>query len=289
MGDCVAEAVTVLHLSDLQFGDQHLFGRDGLTTADQAYDTLVSRLIDDLAALDRDSGLRPDLVVVTGDLAESARPAEFREVGIFLAALCSALGLDRRRAAIVPGNSDVNRKACSAYFDNCDADGLPPKPPYSPKWRQYLALFEDFYRDVQGVTFQVDQEWSLFEMPDLKVVVAGLNSTMAESHHGDNYGWVGEKQCRWFADALQRHENEGWLRIAAVHHNAIRAAVDDEENLRDADSVDRILGRRLNCCCTGTHTVHGCPLWTRGFPCCRPEAPRWPEARGRPRSRTSTR
>ena len=66
MGDCVAEAVTVLHLSDLQFGDQHLFGRDGLTTADQAYDTLVSRLIDDLAALDRDSGLRPDLVVVTG-------------------------------------------------------------------------------------------------------------------------------------------------------------------------------------------------------------------------------
>src|SRR5262249_9724079 len=35
-------------------------------------------------------------------------------------------------------------------------------------------------------------------MPDLKLVVAGLNSTMRESHRDDDhYGYLGEAQLRW--------------------------------------------------------------------------------------------
>jgi len=80
-------------------------------------------------------------------------------------------------------------------------------------------------------------------MTDLRVVVAGLNSTMAESHlDDDHYGWVGEDQLRWFAEGLRRYRNEGWLVLGAVHHNAVRKAVEDDENLRDADDLDRILG-----------------------------------------------
>ena len=243
----MAEAVTVLHVSDMQFGANHLFGGNGLTGADQAYDTLFSGLHDDLARLARSPGLRPDLVVVTGDLAEWARPAEYEQVLQFLTELAGTLGLDRRRVAVVPGNHDISRKACSAYFDNCEADGTQPKPPYWPKWRQFLAMFEEFYRGVPGVTFQVDQEWTLFEMPDVPVVVAGLNSTMAESHReDDHHGWVGEAQCRWFADRLRAAQDEGWLRIGALHHNLVRGAVRDDENLRDVDTLDRVLGARLN-------------------------------------------
>ena len=80
-------------------------------------------------------------------------------------------------------------------------------------------------------------------MPDLGVVVAGLNSTMAESHlEADHYGWVGEDQLRWFADRLDAYRRQGWLRLAAIHHNVVRGAVLDEENLRDADDLDRWLG-----------------------------------------------
>jgi WD40 repeat protein len=80
-------------------------------------------------------------------------------------------------------------------------------------------------------------------MPDLAVVVAGLNSTMAESHQdSDHYGWVGEHQLRWFADRLAGHRERGWLRLAAVHHNVVRGAVLDDENLHDADDLDRWLG-----------------------------------------------
>jgi 3',5'-cyclic AMP phosphodiesterase CpdA len=240
----VVDAVTLLHVSDPQFGKNHIFGGNGGTPADQAYDTLVVRLIDDLGRMRESYGLRPDLMIVTGDLTEWARPAEFAEVRRFLVEVSEFLGLARDRVVIVPGNHDISRAGCSGYFSTCEADGIDPVKPYWPKWRQYLTLFEDFYRDVPGVTFQVDQEWSLFKMPDLRVVVAGLNSTMAESHlETDHYGEVGEAQCRWFADALQRYEEEGWLRIGAVHHNAVRGAVEDNENLRDADVLTAVVPR----------------------------------------------
>ncbi|HWR46544.1 MAG TPA: pentapeptide repeat-containing protein, partial [Pseudonocardiaceae bacterium] len=241
--DGVSE-LTILHVSDPQFGRHHLFGGNGLTPADQAHDTLFQRLHDDLDALTEDPGLRPDLMVVTGDLAEWGLRSELEQVVQFLTALTEAVQLPRRHVAIVPGNHDVNRKACAAYFQDQEADEYEPVAPYWPKWKHFAAAFEQFYQGVDGVSFTPDEPWTLFAMPDLSVVVAGLNSTMAESHRdADHYGWVGEHQLRWFANRLAGYRDQGWLRLAAVHHNAVRGAVADDENLRDADDLDRWLGQ----------------------------------------------
>nr|MDT0656478.1 pentapeptide repeat-containing protein [Micromonospora sp. DSM 115978] len=237
------DRLTVLHVSDPQFGKEHIFGGNGGTTADQAYDTLQARLHEDLTGLAEEHDLRPDLLVVTGDLAEWGLRSEFDQVTAFLGALVEAVDLDRSRVVIVPGNHDVNRKACNAYFLNEEGEEREPLPPYFPKWKPFAAAFDDFYRDVPGVAFTPDEPWTLFEIPDLAVVVAGLNSTMAESHRpDDHYGWVGEHQLRWFAARLADYRERGWLRLGAVHHNAVREAVDNEENLRDADDLDRLLG-----------------------------------------------
>jgi WD40 repeat protein/3',5'-cyclic AMP phosphodiesterase CpdA len=236
--------LTVLHLSDMQFGGPRIFGGNGLTSADRALDTLFGRLHDDLSRLADDHGLRPDLLIVTGDLAERGLRSEFRQVTEFLSALSEAAEIPRRHVAVIPGNHDVNRKACEAHFAEQESDEKAPVPPYFPKWRQFAAAFKEFYADVNGVTFTPDEPWTLFEMPELAVVVAGLNSTMAESHRdSDHYGWVGEHQLRWFADRLAHYRGRGWLRLAAVHHNVVRAAVLDEENLRDADDLDRLVGQ----------------------------------------------
>ena len=241
--DSGRDQLTILHVSDTQFGAHHLFGGNGLTASDRAEDTLFGRLHRDLADLAREHGLRPDLLVVTGDLAEWGLPSEFRQVSEFLRALSEAAEIPRRNVAIVPGNHDINRMACAAYFADQESKEAEPVAPYWPKWRQFAAAFEDFYADVEHVTFTPDEPWTLFEMPDLAMVVAGLNSTMAESHRdGDHYGWVGEHQLRWFVDRLADYRARGWLRLAAVHHNVVRGAVLDEENLRDADDLDRLLG-----------------------------------------------
>ena len=72
--------VTVLHLSDLQFGARHRFGGEGLAAGDRRRSTLVARLLDDLAHLKDKLGLRADLVIASGDLAEQARLTEFEQV-----------------------------------------------------------------------------------------------------------------------------------------------------------------------------------------------------------------
>jgi hypothetical protein len=98
-------------------------------------------------------------------------------------------------------------------------------------------------------------------MPELKLVVAGLNSTMRESHRDeDHYGYLGEAQLRWFADKLAPYRQEGWLRIAALHHNSRRGPVADDENLRDAEDLQRWLGPSVNLILHG-HTHDGRLDW----------------------------
>ena len=265
----------------MQFGRNHRFGRLGLPGADADFDTLLQRLTDDLASLrDSEHGLKPDLLVVSGDLAELGKKKEFDDAGVFLEKLTEFLGLSRRRVVIVPGNHDINRKKCEAYFLNCDAEDELPQPPFWPKWEFFVELFQRFYRDVAQqpnvaeISFVPNQPWSLFEMPDLKLVVAGLNSTIAELHlspkpdngqpnpafeewkkklapsfdlsHFGHFGRVGETQLRWFAERLKEYERRGWLRIGVVHHNVVRGAANDDENLVDADDLRRELGPHLN-------------------------------------------
>src|SRR5262249_53098883 len=234
--------LTVLHVSDMQFGARHLFGGNGLTPADQAYDTLFQRLHDDLDRLAGEHGLRPDLMVVTGDLAEQGLPGEFGRAFEFLAALTDAVSLPRRHVAVVPGNHDVNRRACRAYFEDGAGEEKQPGAPYWPKWKHFAAALTDFYAGLDGIGFPPDEPWTLFEMPELSVVVAGLNSTIAESHRdGEHHGWLGEHQLRWFARRLADYRGRGWLRLGAGHHHPERRAVLDEEDLRDADDIDRLL------------------------------------------------
>ncbi|WP_239312959.1 TIR domain-containing protein, partial [Frankia sp. Cj3] len=134
-GKVTEPAVTVLHISDTQFGAHHVFGRAGLTEADRAHASLFGRLHDDLRDRAGTDGLRPDFVVVTGDLTETGTKVEFDQAYDFLIALAESLELDRNRFVLIPGNHDVNGKLCNAYFLQCSAADEAPLPPYWPKWK----------------------------------------------------------------------------------------------------------------------------------------------------------
>ncbi|MEM9461712.1 MAG: pentapeptide repeat-containing protein [Myxococcota bacterium] len=257
-------ALTFLHLSDLQFGKHHLFEDEGVGV-DEAYDTLFERLRTDLVELRDEHELRPDVVLLTGDLAEWGMRKEFDQVEGFATKLQDLLSLERRRILVVPGNHDVNRKLCEAYFSECEGDGEEPVPPYWKKWKHYHRFFARFYDGIDDYGFSEDEPWTLFEFPALKLVVAGLNSTIKESHRDeDHYGWVGERQLRWFSERLRR--NAGWLRVAAIHHNVIREAQLDDENLRDADDMRRILSPHINMVMHGHRHEAGVKWWDPSLP-----------------------
>ena len=126
--------ITLLHLSDLQFGCHHRFGRLGAAEEhpDAAFDTLLARLQQDLRDLVDGQGqpLRPDLVLLTGDLAEWGRKSEMEDVLRFTRALAETLALPPERLVIVPGNHDINRSLCEAYFARCQGEETEPQYPY---------------------------------------------------------------------------------------------------------------------------------------------------------------
>jgi WD40 repeat protein len=156
---------------------------------------------------------RPDLVVFTGDLTEHGLPDEFERGFAFLAEVAEVVRLPRERVVVVPGARDVNRRACGAYFEQEEAWGRVPTPPYWPKWGPFAAAFQEFHGS--RFTFTPDEPWTLFDYPDLELVVAGMNSTLPVTHENDGVG-LGERQAERFQALLRHPKRPNWRRLGAV-------------------------------------------------------------------------
>jgi WD40 repeat protein/uncharacterized protein YjbI with pentapeptide repeats/3',5'-cyclic AMP phosphodiesterase CpdA len=236
--------VAILHVSDLQFGAHHRFG-DG-------QNSLAGRLAQDLVAIDTQVP-SIDLLVISGDLAETGMQDELVQAREFIDELGAHVGLTHEHIIVVPGNHDVNRLLCEGYFSTCRGKGEDPQRPYDPKWTPYV----DFVTNLHGPeAFTPERPYDLHVFEPLRVVVAALNSTMAESHlPDDHYGLCEEPQLRWFATQLERYAD--WTRIAVVHHNLRESdGAADPGFLRDADAFTRILHNHLDVVLHG-HTHDG--------------------------------
>ncbi|MCQ0004169.1 NACHT domain-containing protein [Actinomadura madurae] len=243
--------------------------RFGRTLAEPGEPTTAAELQDriwsDVTRL-ADAGVpRPDLLVVTGNITHSGSRKEFAEALSFLTSLRALLGLEAQRVVVVPGTHDVTRAACQAYFSSCEADDIEPQPPYWPKWRHYANLFKEFYQGIDALIFDSAQPWTLFPVPDLKVVVAGLNSTLPQTHREkDRYGRVGQAQAAWFNERLRHFEDEGWLRLGAIEHTPVPG---EPGALRDPETVESLLGGHVDLFFQGTESEFGAiPLLGGGVP-----------------------
>jgi WD40 repeat protein len=193
-------------------------------------------------------------VLVAGNIAARGRKWEYDQAARYLAALAELYELPPQRIVLVPGEGDINREAAASYFMQRAADDEEAEPPFWPKWAQFATMFGRFYQDVSGVAFAPGEPWSLFEIPDLRVVVAGINSTMAHSHRDeDNYGLIGEQQAQWFQARLPRYASLGWLRIGVLRHAPTPTGAPGDEELRDVEHLDRRIAPHLNL------VVHGSP------------------------------
>jgi HipA-like protein len=224
-----AAAVTLLHLSDLHFGRKHRFEQEGLGS-------LLSRVCEDIDERIVKDGLQPDVVVLSGDFAEYGKREEFDQASALACGLRAHLKLPARRFVVVPGNHDINWKKSEAYFADRAGDDLAPIEPYFPKLVHYKRFFDAFYEGESGIAFTEEEPWSLFEMPDLGVVVAGLDSAFAESHRPeDHHAFLGERQIRAFAGKLKPYKERGFLRIGVMHHDPFdkRGGARAEQDQRD--------------------------------------------------------
>ncbi len=98
--------VTWLHLSDFHFKPALKKSHSTSWRQDKVMDALARDLPKHL----EEAGLTPDLVFVTGDVANFGKPAEYRAAQAYFGNLSQTLGLDpKRHWFVVPGNHDVDR------------------------------------------------------------------------------------------------------------------------------------------------------------------------------------
>ena len=161
----------VLHISDTHFGTEQ------------------PRVVEALVALAAQQ--RPDLVVLSGDITQRARPAQFRAAKAFV---------DRLGAPVVavPGNHDI------ALFD---------------LWARFTRPYARYAR-----AFGAELE-PVHSAPDLLVV--GVNTTRAWRH---KHGEVSAAQIDRVASLLTAASAQQ-LRVVVVHQPAAVTRAEDHVNL----------------------------------------------------------
>src|SRR5262249_56698898 len=109
--------VTILHLSDLQFGADHPFGGNGHLDPELHAEALRGELHSDLDRIVGETG-PPGLVLVTGDITDSGAPREFEQVRSHLTSLIEHLRLRPERLVLGPRGHEVTPADSRAYSAN---------------------------------------------------------------------------------------------------------------------------------------------------------------------------
>ena len=210
--------VRILHLSDLHFRKDSRWDADpvlrGLTEA-------IAELVE--------SGLAPDFVAITGDIAFSGQTGDYREArkwidGQMLGALPDAF--PRAHILMVPGNHDVDRGSVRQAAQSLQkvllerasqeaiADVLrdPEEREVLLKRHKHYLQFANGYRAERS---RLDVPWWSQEFSDKKIRFAGLCSSWM-SWSGEDQGrlLIGQYQA---SDALFGAKHPRVL-VALVHH-----------------------------------------------------------------------
>ncbi|KUN45394.1 hypothetical protein AQJ27_20855 [Streptomyces olivochromogenes] len=210
-----------------------------------------------------------DLVVFSGDLAFAAQPDEFGFARrALLDPLQDALGLDRERLILAPGNHDVDiskiekyqEKGLLAGLTSRDAvnrllDGDGPSN-YLERMEPWLAFHADYYDGTAVRRHSPLVTEHRITVDGVEVAVACLTSAWRATGEGDDadraHLIVGDRQAAAAADGV----GDAGFKIAVMHHPL------DWLSDFDRRDVSRELGR-FDVLCTG-HVHRADPLGVTG-------------------------
>lgn len=229
---------TLLHLSDLHFG-----------TKEQARNW-QSQLAEDLAELKA----RPDVIILSGDIANVCKIEEYEAAEEFLRAVMKEHAISPQRVVIVPGNHDlswsISKKAYRVHrredYDHPLNEGLfIDKGEYvetrnEEDYRKRFEPFAAFYQKIRNVPYPLEyaSQATIDVFPDQRLFVLGLNSAWQLDHH---YTRRANIHAGALSDALGRlrtaPEYANWLKLAVWHH-PIHSDADDR--IHDASFLERL-------------------------------------------------
>lgn len=239
----------ILHLSDLHFGLHSRFA--GLD-----HEELGRRfhLAIEAEMQRRKAKGRVALVLTTGDIAEAARPKEYKSAAAFFVGMAKALGLPRRNFVFTPGNHDVSwPRSHTAQLEQDihefdDAELRRRMDLY--KFEHFEEFVRSFYgEDRDDTVLPLAHGAVVHNFEEMSVSVASLNSCEVESHRpGDHKGILSEPQAQAVVNLWRGVEYADWLKVVCIHHNPVATTPANVEDWKqylkqkgelDADLIDR--------------------------------------------------
>jgi predicted MPP superfamily phosphohydrolase len=208
-------AVSIVHLSDLHFGEGSRFkDRDSGELGEQLKDTLTA------AMKARFGSERPDIIIATGDLTQRASEDEFNQARLFFESLQSALGVPRSQFVFLPGNHDVSWEACKKYFDgNEDKRDLKYDSALEiKKLEQFNVFATKFYGADLPQVENLAHGAVLYTYAESGLCIVALNSCEQETDK-KHLGVVSKEQAKPVMKSLRdRTELKDYVKILALHH-----------------------------------------------------------------------
>ncbi|MFC1610302.1 metallophosphoesterase family protein [Myxococcota bacterium] len=225
----MGETAVILHLSDIH------------RTKDEpaSNSEILLALKEDLKCHASEDVPSPNLVVVSGDVTQSAHPTEYDEAKAFLSELMSFLELPQNRLVVVPGNHDVHWPTSEEAYRprvappaGIDADlvtqqgGLYLCPANEEEYQKRFAHFTSFCQEVTGNPYPAGRaaQWTWQAFPDLGVGFVGFSSCDVNDHiskkgriHPDTIAaaadmirsFPGSRVAVWHHDIDWGHSNRG--------------------------------------------------------------------------------
>jgi len=232
--------LVIIHLSDIQGLAAWRAEDRGGDAADRdrtgAYDTLLDSLRSDIEQHERESPPvpRPNAVLISGDLINKGQIEHYAVVAKFLAELAAALGIDRDRVVMIPGNHEVNWELSAwAYGTNPYGphveEGAEDGPRNDIKYPYRLLPFKMFFDEFYGgrLTFALSGDpFVVFDkfVEEHKVVLVGFNSVVQTDHTRNrrDLGYIPFDAPRKAArsEALKA-QGPTCLRVATWHHDLL--------------------------------------------------------------------
>jgi formylglycine-generating enzyme required for sulfatase activity len=168
---------------------------------------------------------RPDLVLVTGDLAATGAAEEYQTAESALRALAQATQVPLGRVVVVPGNHDIDRARVSRRFVLDIPDAEAAEEFFAEREDVAVALrrfkpFLQFHQRVFDRLIDADTPVQICRLTvaGLTVGILGLNSAwMAHQDRGSHPLIVGHRAVREALDTLEAPGRPDLI-LAVVHH-----------------------------------------------------------------------
>ncbi|MBQ8804690.1 MAG: hypothetical protein IJZ53_13765 [Tyzzerella sp.] len=204
-----------------------------------------------LLELQKNQKIKFKYLVVTGDIADTARKMEYEDFEEILKGLCNRLEIGIENILLVPGNHDIDRAKLTTYCDDNRISGNDAPNLYDIK----LGNFKEFYKKIlDNKNLEVSNALlDYIYIDEIDTYIVGLNSLAKEGHLDEHHvGYIDIKKLNGELDKFMVGKKASVF--VATHHSFAVTGNRELATLKNADVVKKNLGlKEINTFIYGHH------------------------------------